>query len=205
MASSDPAIRLATESEIPVLAAVLARAFEKDPFVTWIVRGGSKHPDRMHRFFHLYLELAFRNGEVYTTEDHLGAALWIRPDAWEFRRLIRFRRLPAMLRVVGPLRLIPRLLAVRHAGRHHPGESHYYLLGLGTDPDHQGEGIGSALLAPVLARCDAGAMPAYVEASSPEVVPFYQREGFRILRTLKLPYGGPWIWLMWREQTIRDA
>ena len=49
--------------------------------------------------------------------------------------------------------------------RRHPREPHHYLALIGTDPAHQGRGIGTALLEPVLARCDAEGLPAYLESS----------------------------------------
>jgi hypothetical protein len=40
--------------------------------------------------------------------------------------------------------------------------------------------LGSALLKTMLTRCDAERMPAYLETSYPENVPFYERRGFRV-------------------------
>jgi GNAT superfamily N-acetyltransferase len=37
---------------------------------------------------------------------------------------------------------------------HHPHEAHHYLPIVGTRPEEQGCGVGSALLAPVLEQCD---------------------------------------------------
>ena len=83
--------------------------------------------------------------------------------------------------------------------RAHPPGPHYYLAGLGTDPTHQGTGVGSAVLGPVLARCDQEGIGAYLESSKERNVPFYNRHGFEVTRELQLPKGGPPIWLMWRE------
>ena len=48
---------------------------------------------------------------------------------------------------------------------------HWYLVLLGVDPPRQGGGIGSALLAPVLARADEGKLPSIwrplIQAISP--------------------------------------
>jgi ribosomal protein S18 acetylase RimI-like enzyme len=55
---------------------------------------------------------------------------------------------------------------------------------LGTDPAQQKQGIGSALLAPMLARCDAERLPAYLESSKPTNVPFYQRHGFEVVQEI---------------------
>lgn len=59
------------------------------------------------------------------------------------------------------------------AEAHHPDEPHWYLATLGTDPSAQGRGIGSALLADVLERCDREATPAYLETETEANVAFY--------------------------------
>jgi GNAT superfamily N-acetyltransferase len=82
--------------------------------------------------------------------------------------------------------------------RAHPSTPHYYLAILGTDPDAQGRGIGSALLQPTLETCDRDAIPAYLESSKERNVDFYARHGFRVTGELQMP-DGPRVWPMWRD------
>ena len=50
---------------------------------------------------------------------------------------------------------------------HHPkGPEHWYLQYLGVEPRRQGKGLGGALLAPVLERCDGEGVPAHLETST---------------------------------------
>jgi GNAT superfamily N-acetyltransferase len=81
----------------------------------------------------------------------------------------------------------------------HPEEPHWYLQGLGTDPPRQGEGLASAALEPVLARCDADGVPAYLESTRERNVAFYERHGWTVTGTIDVPEGGPRLWAMWRE------
>jgi predicted N-acetyltransferase YhbS len=83
--------------------------------------------------------------------------------------------------------------------RVHPTEPHWYLAVLGTDPAHQGKGIGGALQRVVLDRCDREGVPAYLESSKESNVPYYERFGWRVTSELTLPKGGPTLYLMWRE------
>jgi ribosomal protein S18 acetylase RimI-like enzyme len=92
--------------------------------------------------------------------------------------------------------------AVREIERRHPVVPHYYLSVLGTDPEQQGGGIGSALLAPVLHRCDADGVAAYLECSKESNVAFYERHGFTVTDRVELPEGPP-LWFMWREPLHR--
>ena len=58
---------------------------------------------------------------------------------------------------------------------------------LGTDPIHQGKGIGSALLAPVLDRCDRDGIGAYLESSKQSNIAFYRRHRFEVTGEIVLP------------------
>lgn len=80
----------------------------------------------------------------------------------------------------------------------HPSEPHWYLAVLGTDPQYQGKGVGSALMAPVLQKCDAEGVPAYLESSKESNVPFYQRHGFEVKGEVNVK-NGPTLWPMWRD------
>ena len=48
----------------------------------------------------------------------------------------------------------------------HPEEPHWYLPFVGTRPDRQSRGLGSAVMRPVLDACDVAGLPAYLEATS---------------------------------------
>jgi GNAT superfamily N-acetyltransferase len=128
--------------------------------------------------------------------------VWEPPRAWKHGALEQLRLLPGMLAVFG--RHLPRVvrsLTVLESG--HPAEPahapHYYLAFLGVDPTWQGRGLGGALLAPVLARCDAERVPAYLEASTPRNRTLYERHGFAVTDEFVLGRGAPPQWRMWRE------
>ena len=84
----------------------------------------------------------------------------------------------------GTVRLLKLLGAVERA---HLREPHHYLFAIGADPAHQGRGVGAALLAPMLARCDEERLPAYLESSNPANLSFYRRHGF--VATGELRFG----------------
>jgi hypothetical protein len=51
----------------------------------------------------------------------------------------------------------------------------------------------------MLERCDREGVPAYLESSKDENLPFYERHGFAATGTLHLPLGGPPIRKTWRS------
>jgi GNAT superfamily N-acetyltransferase len=107
--------------------------------------------------------------------------------------------LPGAVRVSGWRRLLTVGTGLASLEEKHPEQPHYYLWVLGTDPLHQGRGVGGQLLSPILQRCDAEQMPAYLESSKEKNVPFYARHGFEVVERFKVPNDGPPLWLMWRE------
>jgi GNAT superfamily N-acetyltransferase len=80
----------------------------------------------------------------------------------------------------------------------HPTEPHHYLFLLGTRPEWQSRGIGSALMRPVLEVCDKDGLPAYLEATCERNVQLYLRHGFEVTGTIPLR-DGPSLTPMWRE------
>jgi GNAT superfamily N-acetyltransferase len=105
-------------------------------------------------------------------------------------RLAGWRRLRAVTRAIAALE-------ERH--RHHARAPHFYLSALGVEPDHQGEGIGTALTRPVLDRCDREGIPAYLETATGRNVLLYERLGFKVVEELTLPGTDVHGWLMLRS------
>ncbi len=189
--------------EVAGMAGSLARAFHDDPAFSWVLRGDLRRMRPLRRGFELFLRRVWLDDdETYTTADVVGAAVWEPPGAWKHGIGEQLRLLPSALGAFG--RHLPRVLrslAVLEGG--HPAEPefapHYYLAFLGVDPVWQGRGLGSALIAPVLARCDRERTPAFLEASTPRNRAMYERHGFRVLGEFKLGRGAPPQWRMWRE------
>ena len=93
------------------------------------------------------------------------------------------RRIPRALRGLG---------RIEEAHTAQP-QDHYYLAVLGTRTRPPGQGLGSALLAPVLDRCDGEGIGAYLESSKEANIPFYRRHGFEVVE--EVPFaGGPKLW-----------
>jgi ribosomal protein S18 acetylase RimI-like enzyme len=153
----------------------------------------------LERFYDVRLRQLLREDEVWTDPACRAAALWAPPKRW--RTTLRDEL--ALTRGLLTPRLLPRLPLVSYGmtgiERRHPATPpHWYLAILGTAPEAQGQGLGSAVLAPVLARCDEDGVGAYLESSKEENIAFYSRHGFRVTRELRLPHG-PRMWAMWRD------
>ncbi len=192
-------VRRADTSDIPEIVAVLGRAFDDDP-VSMFLFDGDRHRRRgLRKFFSIQLRHSYMvGGEVWTTDDLAGASLWAPPDKARPGLMDLVRLLPVAPDLLGrnALRAVRLLVSIDQL---RPKQAHWYLGVLGTDPDRQGQGVGSMLLASVLDRCDEQGLPAYLESSKERNVPFYARHGFEVTHELHSPGGGPTLWLMWRE------
>lgn len=193
----------ARDAQTVAMAGVLARAFFDDPVFTWVLRGDTRRMKVLRRGFELFLRRVWMAEEqTFTTAGVAGVAVWEPPGRWKHGLGEQLRLLPAMLAVFK--RHSPRVLralTVLEGG--HPAETahapHYYLPFLGVDPLWQGRGLGGALLAPVLQRCDREDVPAFLEASSARNRALYERHGFAVTEEFALARGAPPQWRMWRE------
>jgi GNAT superfamily N-acetyltransferase len=165
----------------------------------WFLPDAARRHDQMKQQFTLFLRAVhLRMGLTYTTDDVVGGALWVPPGGVPPAFWSQVRVLPGLLRIYG--RSMARAAqGVRVMESNHPNEPHYYLDSLGVEPPSQGKGVGSALLKPVLDRCDSEGVPAYLNAGSERSRNLYLRHGFEVTEVFELPEDGPPLWRMWRE------
>ena len=197
-------VRPATHDDASAISIVLARAFATNPFIRWLLPDDEHYARVGNDFFRLGVDEDLAHGEVFTNDARSGAALWLPPGSpspglgkqlvlgWKLMQAIGATRLP---------RVADGLIKFEKA---RPKRPHWYLTVLGTDPSFQGRGIGGALIDPILRRCDASGVAAYLESSNPENVLYYERFGFEV--TGQIDYqGGPTVPLMLRQPLQSDS
>lgn len=193
-----------TKSQLREAGDVLTRAFFDDPAMTYIWPDGAT---RLRPLAWLMLRNArygYQYGDAYTTAGGVqGVAIWLRPGdtAMSWWRMARLGLLLAPLRCgAGPFRRFVQLMNIfEPLHKRDAPAPHWYLMTLGVDPPRQGQGVGSGLIAPVLARADAQQLPCYLETMKERNVAFYQTHGFEVVVEDAVPNGGPRYWTMLRE------
>ena len=193
-------VRWVLAHDVEAAAADLATSFLDDPMTSWLADIADPDVRRtalVDGFFRPALQIGRRKGHSYRGPD--GAAIWAPPDV----EILPEADLPEL---IGPFveafgePALDRLSALGAlVGEHHPHDRgpHAYLFILGVA--RPGGGRGSALLTPVLDRCDDDGVGAYLESSSGRNVSFYERQGFAVLWEARPTEDGPMMRGMWRD------
>jgi ribosomal protein S18 acetylase RimI-like enzyme len=189
--------KAAAPADTAALTNVLARAFFDDPIMRWAIPSATRRARVDRPLFELFVRAFQPLGETYTAANGAGAALWAPPGTQAVPEDEADAFAAQIEEIAGPD--APRFFELMELmDEHHPHTPQYYLQLLGVDPDHQGRGIGSALLDAVLTRADREGVPAYLEATNERNAKLYEKHGFVATGTLALPDGPP-LYPMWRE------
>ncbi len=211
MASQPPIVRRAVSADLEPGAAALASAFSTDPILLWLI--ASKVDERLTKLFtgSLRGELAKPAHIVDVAAADVAAAdvavegrtlqataLWHDVDDWKSPTPPMRQLLPRLVELFGvralrAMRISPAMDSV------HPEEPHRYLHFIGVHQDHQGKGLGGALLTSMTNECDELGLPAYLESSNPVNNALYHRFGFEDRGLVPLPKGAPPMTAMWRN------
>ena len=182
MAAPSIGIHSATSEEMPHAIAAIVAAFIADPPARFAWPSAHDYLVNMPLATREFAGTCFGHGTAYVSADLSGAALWLPPGvepdgdalATMFRNTARDEHLHDLLATFEKME------------QSHPREAHWYLPQIGVDPNAQGRGIGAALMRHALARCDMEQALAYLEASKPQNIPFYQRHGFEITGEIQI-------------------
>ena len=191
-------VRQAQSDDHKKLGAGLARAFETDPLWRWLAPSDN-WSDAATRWFSTYVRFQIaHSATVFSDEQSRGVAVWLPPGQWKGTFGEAATLLAPSLRLF-TRRTIVALKFLAEVERRHPThQDHWYLGLLGTDPAHQGSGVGAALITEVTSRCDIEGIPAFLESSNEDNLGYYARFGFEV--TDEIQKGdSPTLWQMWRD------
>ena len=193
----------ATSEERSQVVTALCKAFFDDPVYRWLVPDDAQRRLSAVAFYSRFVAVCWPHGGVYAGDHGLAAALWLPPG----RQLVTAEEAEAfndaLLASAGDDAARARMAQLfQLLDEHHPADACWYLAFMGVEPVAQGRGIGSRLLAAVLAQVDRQNVPAYLEASSPENRRLYERHGFQTVGGLTVA-DSPIIFSMWRPPVLR--
>lgn len=178
-------VRKAGPQDVDRLCDTFGAAFFTDPVMSWSYPNPDRRRQILPDFFRAIVAVTLPHGGIDTVSGEHAGAIWV-PLAADLLDVSGddAGRVLTLMELVDP---------------EHPTDvPHQYLFVLGTRPEWQSHGLGSALLQAVLDSCDEDGTPAYLEASSERSKRLYLRHGFEVRTTVRLPDGPP-VWCMWRE------
>ena len=183
--------RKATAEDLPALSETLALAFYDDPVMMFCIPEGSRRREILPGVFGAITRSYSAYDEIYGLDDGRSAAVWAPPGAEDDEEL------PGAFEEILGEDAERAFLVMGLMEEKHPTDPHYYLFLLGTRPELQGRGLGSAVMRPGLDASDRDGIPAYLEATSERNKQLYLRNGFEVTDEILVP-DGPTLWCMWR-------
>ncbi len=196
-------VRRGTADDRHASVRTATRAFAADPFIRHLLPDDDRYEADAAAFFGLLFDVRLAGGDLWCTDDCVSVAQWTPPggnrrgEAWVDEQFdavsgavhpTTYERIEALDALLTPT---------------WPTQPHWYLGVLATHPDRQGQGLGSAVLAPGLAAADRDAVGASLVTATAENVAFYRRHGFDVHVELDLP-DGPHVWMLVRSPSSRE-
>ena len=179
-----PVVRKATRADVPRIAATLAAAYPDYRWTSWALPEDGR-AQRLSRWAELWGGLVpVLAGTAWVTDDVRAVAAWVAPDAGEPAadlQAVIDRDLPRVFGARQPVVLASERLGA--LGR--PDEPHWWLHAVGTRPAARHQGLGAAVLQPVIERCDAEGVPAAATVYTSTVVRWLQRSGFAVTHSTR--------------------
>ena len=174
-----------TDSQIPAAAATLAHAFHGDPLMVYAIPDATDRTRLLPDVYSRMIRFGVLTGEVYVTAGAVeGVALWLPPNVKWTRENIEASGMHETATIIGDdayqryRDVVSREWEARERDMHDPC---WYLFLLGVEPRRQRQGLGGALMRPILERADTEKLACYLETENERNVAFYRRQGFEVI------------------------
>jgi ribosomal protein S18 acetylase RimI-like enzyme len=192
--------RVCGPDELGTVVEILVDSFYDDPTWSWVFSDPRRRREQQRVVWQALAEGAMRYQTVWLTEGDTATSVWIPPGGAELSDEQDDALRGSLLELLGDEahRVFRVFEAFEHAQPQ--DEPHYVLSLLGTAGAHRGHGYGLGLLAENLTVVDDADVAAYLEASHPANVALYERYGFEIYGSFRLPDGGHDVTTMWRPR-----
>jgi GNAT superfamily N-acetyltransferase len=208
MMNDNEVIRL-KRSQIPEASIIGANAFADDPVFSYLTP--ESRQERLQALTWLLnnaLEYCYLYGNIYTTSDIKGIAAWLPPEQSSFTGIQLLQQILQLRLYLLPFKCgwnkFGRWLSFLKVIENYHGldmltQLHWYLALMFVNPNYQRQGVGSALLKPILDRSCDEKLPCYVVTFTEQAVEFYQKNGFGIIRKSQVSEAAPVFWNLRRD------
>lgn len=165
---------------------ILCLSFENDPQTNYILGSGSNQLKKRKRLMAYAFEFSFANGKVEMSEDKKAAAIWKKSGSKKMTMYLLYESILFFFSF--GWKGLKRISDMeKKISTFYPTEGIFrYLWILGTDPNVQGKGYGSAILSKAISSFQADSIPLYLETSTELNLNYYERKGFKLYRRIDL-------------------
>lgn len=190
-------LRPATAADVPTLRTVCALAYRDNPLMRWVLPDDATRADACAAWLGPALERYVAHGrvDVAVAGDAVVAVAAWRPAGVDLAGAgapVLPSPAGVLRALVGATRADEVLTALARSAPLAPTTPGAYLNYLAVHPEHQGRGVGAALLDAGLATLRApGAGTPWLATTDPANLPFYARRGCTAAGTVDLAPGGP--------------
>jgi len=182
-------MRRAVRADLAGIVDIWVDAFARDPYLRWIEPDDAQWPAFGTAWLTFVVERTFERGHTYVSRTDEVAVAWIPPDLG-FGGPDTIDAMHALIAAhAGEDRADDVLATILPAREHAVTGTHWTLQYLGARASAQGRGVGAAAVAPILAECDADALPCGLISTNARNVSFYERHGFRVVAEIPTPDG----------------
>ncbi|NHK30293.1 MAG: GNAT family N-acetyltransferase [Asgard group archaeon] len=178
--------------DIKVATEVFIRAFDSDILVHHMFPDEETRKQYIQEYFKLRIRFGIIYGEVYAPSPEIkGLVVWFHRDKFSITnwKMLRIGGIRLFMKV--DKKTINRVLDIGHFSTEFRQKNinftYWYLAPVGVDPQHQGKGLCSHLLKPMLARCDKEKIPTALETQLMQNVEIYKRYGYETIAETTIP------------------
>ena len=171
-----------------VVIDILSDSFDTNKSVNYIVKQDEKRRIRIRNLIGYSFDVCYLFGEIYLSEDKNGCALILLPD----KKKVTFKSVLLDIKLIfsgiGLARIATILERETQIKKYHPKTPIYYLWFIGVKTNAQRKGIGSTLLKEIIKESILNKRDIYLETSTLENIPWYQKFGCELFQELDLTY-----------------
>jgi hypothetical protein len=167
---------------------ILARSFNDNKSVNYIIRQDVKREQRIRRLMEYSFDVCYMFGDVFLSNDKAGCALIVMPDKKKTTIKSIIADVKFIMSRIGLSNIKKAMDREAKIKKHHPESSMYYLWFISVDPVKQNNGTGSSLLKDVVRQASLKNRSVYLETSVLKNIVWYEKHGFKTYKELDLGY-----------------
>jgi ribosomal protein S18 acetylase RimI-like enzyme len=167
---------------------ILTTAFDTNKSVNYIIKQDGKRTERIRNLIDYSFEMCFRFGRVYLSEDKKACGLILLPHLKKTNIASVSLDIQLVFKSIGLQNIGKVMKREQNIKGFHPKTPFVYLWFIGVKPEFQGKGVGSKLLNEIITESKTLALPVYLETSTDQNIPWYQKRGFQPYHVLERPY-----------------